>query len=291
MMNILSYVKNVKEIKKKDLLATARTTLASLRQVSEVTQLMKANGVSINSNVNWSVPVSIMKHLHKTIPNQVTLENVIDQDCKGFINVINHIQSFIEKEKTNIWSKESLTIKQANAMTLMEQATYWCDYTLLLLDGIVSMQYNQKRDSLTTADMSFLNKTMTYYVDVCLLFVDGWEDVINKFDMLLDGPADEESMEILEEVRGIDAVSPFEKGISIHHFNPIFWIANIGMELDLARLKRMEDDNKYFASKIAQIANRRNGENSPLIDSQIEIYQNKLIKNRAIAARIRSKYN
>ncbi|MGL5418665.1 MAG: hypothetical protein ACRDA9_04350 [Plesiomonas shigelloides] len=63
------------------------------------------------------------------------------------------------------------------------------------------------------------------------------------------------------------------------------------MNYDLYRLKKMKDDNLYYASKIAQIENRRNGENDPLIDSQINVYQERLIKNRATSDRIRAKYN
>lgn len=290
-MNILNYVKNVKEIKKSDLQTSIRTEIGLVRQVQEIRQLMLTHGVDIDDKFQWTVPGSIMNNIHKFANRQIKLSHVVDGTASTFVKVLEYLQSFVEKEKTSLWNSESLTIKQANALTLIEQISFWTKYTQLLLDGIISEKYDPKKSGLTSADFSFLNKTLSYYVDISSMAFGTSEEIIKKFNELMDGQAEESSLEILESVRGVSAVSPFDRGISIHHFTPIYWIENMMMNYDLYRLKKMKDDNLYFASKIAQIENRRNGENDPLIDSQINVYQERLIKNRATSDRIRAKYN
>ena len=290
-MNILNYVKNVKEIKKNDLQASIRTELSLVRQVQEIRQLMITHKVDIDGKLQWTVPTSIMNNIHKFASRQIQLSHVVDQGASSFAKVLEHLQAFVEKEKTNLWNAESLTIKQANALTLIEQISFWSKYTQLLLDGIISEQYDSKKPCLTSADLAFLNKTIGYYIDISAMTFNTSAEIIKQFDGLMDGQADESSIEILESIRGAGAVSPFDRGIALHYFTPIYWIENMMMNYDLFRLKKMKDDNLYFASKIAQIENRRNGENDPLIDSQINVYQERLIKNRATADRIRAKYN
>lgn len=290
MMNILGYIKNVKEIKKNDLLASIRTEMDLLRQIQEIVQLMKTNKVKIDGS-DWVVPVSVNKQMHKVISTSISTSTVIENGSASFMRVLDHLSKFVEKEKQNLWNGESLTIKQANVLTLLEQISFWSRYTELMLDGIISQQYDKDKTPLTQADMSFLNKTLSYYVDITVMVARGADGVINKFNELLDGQATEEDMEILEETHGVDSVSPFERGLSIHHFLPMYWIRNMVMNFDLFRLKSMDDKNKYYSMKIAQIAARQRGENDPMIDYQIGIYQDKIIKNRATAERIRSKYN
>ncbi|MGL5418664.1 MAG: hypothetical protein ACRDA9_04345 [Plesiomonas shigelloides] len=196
-MNILNYVKNVKEIKKSDLQSSIRTEISLVRQVQEIRQLMVTHGVDIDDKFQWTVPTSIMNSVHKFANRQIKLSHVIDGGALTFVKVLEHLQAFVEKEKTNLWNSESLTIKQANALTLIEQISFWTKYTQLLLDGVISEKYDPKKSGLTSADFSFLNKTMGYYVDVCSLSFDGSEAVTRQFDNLMEGQAEESILEIL----------------------------------------------------------------------------------------------
>lgn len=288
-MNILGYIKNVQEIKKNDLLASIRTEIDLIRQLKEVRQLMVTNKVSIDGS-DWVIPRSVEKQIHRVAPSKISISTILDSGSSSFLRVLEMVKSFVEQEKQNIWNNEGLSIKQANALTLLEQVSFWTRYSELMLDGIISQQYDKKDGTLTSADMSFLNKTVNYYVDITSMIINGADAVINKFNDLLDGEASEFDLEILEETHGIDSVSPFEKGISVHHLLPMYWIKSMVMNFDLWRLKTMDDKNRYYSMKIAQIANHQRGENDPLLDYQIGIYQDKIIKNRATAERIRGKY-
>lgn len=295
-MNILEYAKGVKSVKDIELIGTLSAVTIGLGDLKENTK--KLGLVDIDLDVlgeRWVLTKSIMKGVKQdgSIPGNVVFTQMLLLGADAAISTATQLQDMVRKYNQKVWSGHTLTIRQTNILNTVEQLEFWYNYSNTLLDALIT-QHNQNIDPeryISKADARWLNGTKDFYVDVTKMLMKGSAHIVGVLKNMEDMEVDADTVDVLESNKGLSSVQLSTRGFGIHTVNPVYWFDSIKEKVDLWRIDNMRRNNDTFAMKINQAVNKKNGQNDPQLDRQIEVYQEAIIKNRAKIADIIDSYN
>ncbi|ASU03606.1 hypothetical protein RISINGSUN_64 [Erwinia phage vB_EamM_RisingSun] len=295
-MNILDYAKRVKSVKDVELLGTLSTVTVGLQDLKENLKKMDLANIDISAlGERWIVASSIMKGVKQdgSIPGNMILTEMLDMGADSAISTAAELQVLIKKYNQKVWSGHTLTIPQTNILNMIEHLEFWTNYSSMLVDVLLT-QYNQATAPdryMTKADVRWINGTKDFYVDFSKQLMKGSRHIISILKSMDELEVEEDVVDVLESSKGIKSVSVATRGFGIHNVNPLYWYDSIKEKVDLWRIDNMRRNNEMFAMKINQAINKKNGQNDPQLDRQIEVYQDEIIKNRAKIESIIESYN
>lgn len=293
-MNIEKYIGNIKPLPKADLLATLRTEKTFIESIGSTFDGLSANNINLDVFANnWAVTKSVLTSLHKTQNAKSTLIEIVKFNLDSINKCLDLLVDRINKTDSGVFTKETITIYEANLLNLAENISFWSKFTNIMLDTLVVMVLNDESGGsvINKADLNFVNKTWAYYADINKLFAEGPSQVFKNIDAVLDVQATTDNIDTVVGSKGSSGVNGFTREFAPHHVNPLYWIATVRASYDIYRLNGMEDSNTLMAMKLTQINNKRNGTNDVSLDYQMEVYQNKIIKNKAKQEQIRDRYS
>lgn len=292
-MELLNYVSKIKQFKKDDLLTSIRDEKGIVAGLSDTLALIKSNSFDLETTASrWALTQGILKDIHRQLPSSVKLMETIEYNVGSIDKLLDGLEDRVKKIKQNLIVAESVTIREANLLSLLDGVEHWSKFTDMLLSTLITMTSNKNNNTneLTKNDLAFLNKTWNYYSFCSIQYFKGAATLLSDLDKLPDVPATETNIDVIQGSKGISGVSLAINGLMPHELNPKYWFDNFMVEVNLRRIKNLHESNKMLAFKIEQANNKRNGVNDPNIDRQIEILQDKIIKNKAVEERIRGKY-
>lgn len=292
-MELLNYVSKIKQFKKDDLLTSVRDEKGIVAGLSDTLALIKSNGFDLETTASrWALTQGILKDIHRQLPASVKLMETIEYNVGSIDKLLDGLEDRVKKIKQNIIAAESVTIREANLLSLLDGVEHWSKFTDMLLSTLITMTSNKNNNTneLTKNDLAFLNKTWGYYSFCSIQYFKGAATILADLDKLPDVAANETNVDVIQGSKGVSGVSLAINGLMPHELNPKYWFDNFMVEVNLRRIKSLHESNKILAFKIEQANNKRNGVNDPNIDRQIEILQDKIIKNKAAEERIRGKY-
>lgn len=280
-MDLVKYAKGVKSLKKKDVYDTIALQKGMVNTIKNMLALNASNDVGYDQYAQrWALTKGILKDVGRRVTNP-TMTDVFVDSIKG----IEFILSRLEQQAKGIDDTidgTTLTIKETNILIILDNIGFWTGYTLDLVEVLSSFALEGKEDErgINKADLTFLNKTWSYYSDLSVQFMAEPDQIVRRLEKLSDVPADQDSVDIVQNAKGRDAVNAM-RGFGIHTVLPVYWILDIKKNIDLGRIKANQKRIEIHSMKLEQLMNKRNGSNDPHLDRQIEIYQNDIIKAKA----------
>lgn len=280
-MDLVKYAKGVKSLKKKDVYDTIALQKGMVNTIKNMLALNASNDVGYDQYAQrWALTKGILKDVGRRVTNPSMTDIFVDS-IKG----IEFILSRLEQQAKGIDDTidgTTLTIKETNILIILDNIGFWTGYTLDLVEVLSSFALEGKEDErgINKADLTFLNKTWSYYSDLSVQFMAEPDQIVRRLEKLSDVPADQDSVDIVQNAKGRDAVNAM-RGFGIHTVLPAYWILDIKKNVDLARIRANQKRIEIHSMKLEQLMNKRNGSNDPHLDRQIEIYQNDIIKAKA----------
>lgn len=291
-----AYAKSVKNVESAKILVLLSTIDVGANDILDNIGRLKAEDITLlNEQRAWAVTKSVNTSISKVFPRHSTdtpLVDAIVPAAQVVVAMTDYLKKKVQSYRQTVWSGEVMTVKQVYLLSFIEQLDYWVNYTNKMLDVLVTKatdpSANMERH-LVPMDLKMLNGTMGYYTTVTNSLLKGKSELIREIDAIEDTDVDDETANAVNAMQGRKRPS-LAQGFGIHVLWPGYWIGSVMMEIDLARIKRAQEQNEYLAAKINQAINKKNGVDDPRIDYQIETYNNKIIKNNARIENIVSSY-
>lgn len=281
----IAYARSVKSVDQKHIMTLIATVDVAANDLLDNVARLQAEGLSLEKESNsWVISKGIGVNLSKSVPgftaNTPALET-IKMGAEVIIGMSDPLRKMITGYNQKIWSGEAMTVRQVYLLSTIEQMEFWVRYANKLLDALLSMSSNVNFSIdkyLTKNEMLFINGSSQYFSNVTISLLKGKTALLKEISNIPDMDADDEtSAEILT---GMGNIKPeLTRGFGIHLLNPKFWYDSLMKEIDLHRIRSMQEDNEYLAMKINQAVNQKNGSNDAALDHRIEVYRQKIIKN------------
>lgn len=293
-MDILSYTGKVKTFNENELYALLASITVGAGDLLANIENLKANNLEKDLEAaaeSWYLTKSIKKALQDKGFRGSSLLADLEFGLAAIKTTVDGVVKMIKGYHTKLWDGKLVTLRQANILNLVEHMYFWCEYASKLIDVCLTIHLNKVDPNkyLSGHDQKWLTGTQEFFKHFTLELLKGSKAIISKLDSIPDVEVSEVSIDVLETTAGKGVTDLVGKGFGIHNLNPMFWIGLGLKNVNLARIDNMRAKNQQHAMKISQAINKRDGTNDPQIDREIEIYQDKIVKNEhAIEQIIRS---
>lgn len=295
-MDILSYTGKVKTFSEGELHTHLAATTVGINDLLANIDNIKANnlvGQFEEATNGWVLTKSILKSLQDKGFRSTSLLSDLEFCLSAMKVLVPGVEKMVRSYNTKIWDGKLMTLRQANLLNLVEYINFWVEFTNKLVDVCLTMLLNKVDPNkyLSVHDQKWMSGTLEFYKHFTLELMKGSKVLLTTLDKVPDVEVSEVSMDVLESTAGKGVTDLVGKGFGIHNLNPGFWIG-LGMKnVNLARIDNMRAKNQQHAMKISQAINRRDGTNDPQIDREIEIYQQKIIRNEHAIEEIIKSYD
>lgn len=283
-MDILSYTGKVKTFNEGELHTFMAGITVTTNDLLANIENLKANNLAgefDKAAESWH----LTKGIHKYISDKGFRGSSLLADFEFGLAAIKHVMPGLEKMvrgyNTKVWDGKLVTLRQSNILNLLEYINYWLEYTSKVFDVCLTIHLNKTDPGkyLSVHDQKWMQGTADFYKHFTVELMKGGRILLQTLEKIQDVEVSEVSLGVLEATTGKGTTDMVGKGFGIHNLNPMFWIG-LGMKnINLMRIDNMRARNQQHAMKISQAINRRDGTNDPQIDREIEIYQEKIIKN------------
>lgn len=283
-MDILSYTGKVKTFSDSELHTHLAAITVGINDLLANIDQIKANnflGQFDEASNSWVLTKSILKHLQDKGFRGSSLLSDIEFGLSAMKMVVPGIEKMVRSYNTKIWDGKLVTLRQANILNVVEYINFWVEYTNKIVDVCLTMILNKVDPNkyLSVHDQKWMTGTQDFYKHFTTELLKGSKVLLTTLDKVPDVEVSEVSLDVLESTAGKGTTDLVGKGFGIHNLNPAFWIGLGIKNLNLTRIDNMRAKNQQHAMKISQAINRRDGSNDPQIDREIEIYQEKIIRN------------
>lgn len=292
-MDILEYVKNVKDFSLNEINTIIGTVEASASTLEDNLRMMKSSKVELSPNASqWFVPASILKSL----ASNGFRHNSIEEPVLFAVGVVKTVTTGLTKAVKdigqNVWSGKVITMKQAMILNLLEHLQFWNRYSELLISTMLSATNEDKQpgELLSGFDNKWLNGTKGFYETFTVTLMKGSRAMLERINDAPDLPVDENTIELLEAAGDKNVTDVTQQNFGIHLITPVFWVSLAKSKIQLRRIENMRARNAQFSMKISQAINKKGGNPDPKLDRQIEIYQAEIAKNEAAIEAIEESY-
>jgi len=295
MTDVVAYARTVKNIEKKSVVSLLSVVDVGAKNIIDNINILEANGITLESEGrSWAVLKSINNAISRALPYSAdtppltllsTVSEVIVSLHEKLLKNINHYSD-------SIWSGVDLTVKQTYLLSTIEQLDYWIKYANKLLDCLLTMstETNFRIDKyLTKNEMLFLNGSSTLFANISISLLKGSTLLIKELESIPELAADDEVSAAVLEGLG-DKRPELHRGFGLHAINPKYWYDSLMKDINLWRIRELQDNNEYLSMKISQAINLKNGTEDAALDFRIEKYRGKIIKNSATISGIVESY-
>lgn len=281
----IAYARSVKSVDVKQIFTLLSTVDVAAHDLIDNVSRLQAEGLTLNKEAaTWIISKSISANIAKAVPGFNASTNVLDtikSASEVIVGMTDSLKKMVSGYNQQIWSGESMTVRQVYILSTIEQMEFWVRYSNKLLDALLSMSndVNFHIDKyLTKNELLYINGSSQYFTNVSVSLLKGKTALLKEIQGIPDLDADDEtSAEILA---GMGHQKPeLTRGFGIHLLNPVYWYKELMKEIDLHRIQSMQEDNEYLAMKINQAVNQKNGANDAALDHRINVYREKIIKN------------
>lgn len=287
----------ISETPKLDVLIAIDTEIATVAGLRDTIDLLKDGDPENMKLVEEAVQKNavlkgIENDLKRGLSTSVTLVGGIE-DALDQLNLwLPKLRDRIVKSPTKIYDKETITFKEKGILDSVSSINFWNRYATMVLDILIDQATKSQDLSklLTKVDFRFFNDTPKYFSHLTIKFADSIKNLEGMIDGLSEETYDEVSEQVIEAAAGIDSVS-VQRNLAPHQLNPLHWFKMRRMRKDINKIQSNVESINMLAMKIARLNNRRNGSENPSLDSQIETYQDAIIKKRAQNIETEAKYN
>lgn len=295
-MDILSYTGKVKTFSEGELHThLAATTVGINDLLANIDQIKANNFVKPfdEATNSWVLSKSILKHIQEKGFRSTSLLDDLEFGLSAMKVLIPGIEKMIRGYNTKIWDGKLVTLRQANMLNLVEYIDFWVEYTNKIIDVCLTIVLNKvdPQKYLSVHDQKWMAGTQDFYKHFTIELMKGSNALLKTLDKVPDVEVTDVSLDVLESTAGKGVTDLVGKGFGIHNLYPGFWIGLGIKNLNLARIDNMRAKNQQHAMKISQAINRRDGTNDPQIDREIEIYQQKIIRNEHAIEEIIKSYD
>ena len=294
-MDILSYTGKVKTFNEGELHTFLAGITVSVNDLMANIDNVKANNLNKQFDEvagSWTLTKSLLRH----VQDKGFRGSSLLGDLEFGLAAIKHITPGLEKMirgYNTVWDGKLVTLRQANILNLVEYINYWLEFTGKIFDVCLTINLNKVDPNkyLSVHDQKWMQGTLEFYKHFTVELLKGGRLVLQTLEKIPDVEVSEVSLDVLESTAGQGTTDLVGKGFGIHNLNPAFWVG-LGMKnINLMRIDNMRAKNQQHAMKISQAINRRDGTNDPQIDREIEIYQERIIKNEHAIEQIIKSYD
>lgn len=294
-MQLVQYAKGIKTFNKNDILKEIEVQRGFLDNNLGTLRLVSSNNIDLEQlSEKWVVTKSIMDYAWKKHHIEGSLVDNLATLTPYWKKLLDEVESLVRKEKDNIIDGSTLTIRQANALMVLDYCNFYNTYASNLLEVLLSMALKDERaenSGVPKADLDLLNKTHNFFAEIYSQIYANFNKIIDRLKKAPDVEVDEMAIDVLSDGSGENGLKSFAtRDLGVHNFSPVFWFKSVKMELDVKRIRNLRESNEMNAMKIEQLMNRKTGLNDPKLDRQIAAYQDRIIKNRADIERIEARY-
>lgn len=286
MVNHVQYAKSVKSVDARNIRSLLSTIDAGSKDFVDSLGRLKAENIDLSKNDDWAVVASIVKNVSRVIPSfnsKSPIQDVLNMAAATLSHVAPELIKLVNGYKDTVWSGHNLTVRQVYILSSIEQYEFWLSYANRLLDIMLTRQVEAdfKIDRyLTKGELSFINGALEYFNTVTITLLEGKSKILKDIQTIPELDAEDETGD--EILKGMGFKPPqTAQGFGIHLLNPAYWYDELVKEINLIRIKRMQENNEYLAMKINQAINQKNGQDDAALDFRLETYRNKIIKNTA----------
>jgi hypothetical protein len=292
-MDIFSYIGKVKAVKKNEILSAILNIKVAGDDLKAGLENLQSNDIDLSDQIeHWVITKSLKKAVTAQGFGGADLVGVSKHGLGAIDALTTELTKAVNSYKESLWDGHTMTVKQANLLNVIEYLNFWLRYTRMVYDVLLTMN-NQKVDPtryLNGVDLRWINGTASFYNNFTIDLLRGAATIMKNMNDLPDIEVTQTSLDVMESTGGKGKVDLLQKGFGIHLVNPLFWLGVGISKLQGVRIERMRRDNEYFAMKISQAINKRNGTNDPELDRRIEIYQDKIIRNDHTISEIEADY-
>jgi len=198
----------------------------------------------------------------------------------------------VKSYKETLWDGKLMSVKQANVLNVIEYMNFWVKYSRMMYEVLLTMNNEGVEPSkyLTGMDLKWMNGSEMFYRMFTIDLMKGGRYILDNMAKLPDIEVSPTSLDVLKASEGSGHIDVLNKGFGIHNVNPLFWLGLGISKIQGMWIDKLRRDNEYFAMKISQAINKRNGSPDPDLDRRIEIYQDKIIKNDHSISEIEAQY-
>jgi hypothetical protein len=292
-MDIFSYTGKVKTFKDSEILSVLLAVEVAANDLYGSLELIKNNNIDLTKQIDSWV---LAKTIKKLLDTRGKREDGITENMLFGITVVKALVpdliKLVKGYNEKLWDGNTLTVKQANILNLIEYLGFWLRYTRTIFDVLVTMN-NEGVDPqkyLNGVDYRWLMGTELFFKQFTGDLMMGARHIVQDLNKIPDVEISKSSLEVLEATEDEATTDLLKKGFGIHLVNPIFWISLGVARIQMRRIEQMRKNNETFAMKVSQAINKRNGTPDPQLDRQIEIYQEEIIKNEHAISEIEKDY-
>lgn len=233
----------------------------------------------------------IENELRRSLSPRATLLGSVEDALNTLKVWLPKLRERILRGQTKIYDAETITFKEKGVLDAISSVNFYTRYATMVLDIVLTQANKEERleSYLNKVDFRFFNDTAKYFSNLTTRFGDSATNLDTMIEKLSDEVYDKTSEEIIKAQLGVDAVS-VSHGLAPHELNPFHWYKWMKMKSDVSSIQTAHEDIDMLAMKIARLNNRRNGQEDPALERQIEVYQNDIIKKRAKIMEIESRY-
>lgn len=292
-MKITQFAKNIKPLSKADALKNINETKMFVETISDSFREAKAAGIHMDTIFSATGQQRLAQDISKSLPGVLSLENIMMGCINGADSIIKEAIAIIQASKQNLMSGETMTIRQANALMCVSAIDLWVDYTNRLLNyGMMRQMKSGKNKAIKRPDQDFFTSAGPSYVDITKMLFESFGIIIKRLKAMPEVPVDEQTVDVLESTKGVDAVLAMPvRGLGIHNFNPIYYYKSVKMEIDLARIRSHNERIDMNAALIQQLQDEMIGNPNAARESVISKLEDRIIKSQATIQRIQESYD
>jgi len=292
-MDIFSYIGKVKAVKKNEILSAILSIKVAGEDLKAGLENIEMNDIDLSDQAeHWVITRSLKKAVNSAGFRGGDLVGINKHGLGALDALTTELTKAVNSYKESLWDGKLMTVKQANLLNVIEYLNFWLRYTRMIYDVLLTMnnQGVEPERYLQPIDMKFINGTALFYNNFTVDLLRGASLIMKNMNNLPDIEITQTSLDVMESTGGKTQVDLLNKGFGVHLVNPMFWWGLGWSKIQGMRIEKMRRDNEYFAMKISQAINKRNGTNDPDLDRRIEIYQDKIIRNDHTIAEIEADY-
>jgi hypothetical protein len=291
-MDIVNYAGKVKTVKQNEILSTILNVEVAANDLDAGLESIINNAIDLSTQADRWVTTKGLKRAISTAGFRGDLVDTVRFGLATVKTLCPQITKMVKEYKETLWDGKLMTVKQANILNLIEYLNYWVKYSRMLFEVLLTMhnENTEPQRYLTGTDFKWINGTELFYRMFTLDLLKGSRQIMTNMSKLPDIDIEPTSLDILQATEGPGGVDALNKGFGIHTLNPLFWLGLGISKVQGLWIDKLRRDNEYFAMKISQAINKKNGTNDPDLDHRIEVYQDKIIKNEHTIAEIEAQY-
>ncbi|AGB07229.1 hypothetical protein [Vibrio phage VP4B] len=292
-MNIIEFRKQLKPVKKQDLLTLLKNHKDFVEGIQDNLRLLESDGVELSKVLmGWYEHQRFSKACRATTSNSIADETIIKVASESIAALLTLLEKDF-KAGPNLLGKETVTIQQVNGLMLDSYITFWVDYLSRLMDMATSMMVkNKPADKVAQKpDLEFLSKNIDRFGELTHLFFERGGIILKRYRSSPKIVADEQTIDVLEQTKGKDSTLVLAtKHIAPHNFNPVYWWDYWMMENALKSYERHQNSIEANAQKISYYQDLQHQNPSPANELMIAKLEDRIVKAQAAMEDIEAKY-